>query len=184
MQGRPRRLPSADTAASRLPPHTQLEPGTRLSPHCADPAITEPGQPAQRWPERTVPWAANELGDAREWGLLLFTLPRCWAGREVLSSTLSRSGGSMGFPRYSLWGEHGVRGAGVGWWQRGHLWRRCRGCPLGSGVQGPPRPSPADMGLGHRTLTPSSSLLESRAVPRGGCCGESRERTPGCKSNG
>lgn len=99
-----------DTAASHLPPHTQLEPGTRLSPCCADPTITEPRQPAQRWPERTVPWAANELGNAREWGLLLFTLPRCWVGREVLSSTLSRSGGSIGFPRYSLWGEHGVRG--------------------------------------------------------------------------
>lgn len=111
MQGRPRRPTSADTAASHLPPHTQLEPGTRLSP-----AVLS--QPPQSQDSRLgvdlrgrCPWAANELEDAREWGLLLFTLPRCWVGREVLSSTLSRSGGSIGFPRYSLWGEHGVRGA-------------------------------------------------------------------------
>lgn len=51
---------SADTAVSHLPPHTQLEPGTQLSPCCPDPTIiSEPEQPAQGWPEKIMPLASR-----------------------------------------------------------------------------------------------------------------------------
>lgn len=39
------------------------------------------------------------------------------------------------------------------------------GLPPGSGVQGPPPPSPADTGQRHRALAPGSSLRESRMHP-------------------
>ena len=94
---------SADTTASHCPPRTPPEPGTQLSPV----ALTQLAQGGPRRQHLLLgSWWARGL---RVWGPLLFTLPRCWVGLDVLSSTLSRSGGSMGFPRYSLWGEKWVR---------------------------------------------------------------------------
>lgn len=91
---------SADTAASPCPPHPQPEQGTQLSPCCPDPTVPEQEQSAQGCLRRQHPFlAADGLGDPGVWRPLLFTLPRCWGGLEALSSTLSRSGGSMGFPR-------------------------------------------------------------------------------------
>lgn len=104
--------------------------------------------------------------------LLLFTLPRCWVGREVLSSTLSRSGGSIGLPRYNLWGEHRVRGAPA--WSGGR--KNTSGGNAGAAPWGQASRAHLDQALqtspGVQDSDPSSSLLESQAVPRGGCCGE------------